>query len=459
MTPETKATPFPMKAKVAKKGKDIMPLKKLKKSSKYWTIKVRVSKRYPPRAWSSAKGSGIISSVDLIDRERSQIKATMFDETSRKWWSILEEGKVFYITSGSIRPCNPKFNTLGHPCEITLGSYSRIQKVEDDPQIPLAVFDLIPLEMLTQKDPIHVVDVQGIITDMGDCEDIMTKRQTRTQKRTVVLVDETGCDVDLTLWGDYAQKELSCNQIVRVTRCRINNYKDNIRLGSTFGSALTVVNDKSLLDWYTTAKRPFDHLSQSSKIHYLDPRHSIQDIKELKMEEGEIQMLQVRAIVEKVNVNIESPPWYKACPDCKNKLTDDEVEGYYCEKCLAPHSTYIPRYMLRVTLSDKKTRLTATMFDSHAEELVGKSAQEMDVLLQDDCTEEFSTIFSQVTGIIRLFKLKIQLSQAKEGELRFQYTILDLCEIQPSKEEQWVKIYGTKTEAEVAKASKELGYK
>jgi len=43
-----------------------------------WTIKARVTAKSDKRSWANAKGEGSLFSVDLLDAQGGQIKATMF---------------------------------------------------------------------------------------------------------------------------------------------------------------------------------------------------------------------------------------------------------------------------------------------------------------------------------------------------------------------------------------------
>jgi hypothetical protein len=54
-----------------------------------WTIKARVTAKGDKRTWSNAKGEGSLFSVDLLDAQGGQIKATMFSQ-----WHSLTVGHV-----------------------------------------------------------------------------------------------------------------------------------------------------------------------------------------------------------------------------------------------------------------------------------------------------------------------------------------------------------------------------
>jgi replication factor A1 len=59
-----------------------------------WTIKARITSKSDIRRWSNAKGEGTLFSIDLLDSDGGEIRATFFKEACDKWFPVLEEGKV-----------------------------------------------------------------------------------------------------------------------------------------------------------------------------------------------------------------------------------------------------------------------------------------------------------------------------------------------------------------------------
>lgn len=49
-----------------------------------WTIKARVTSKGDKRTWSNAKGEGSLFSIDLLDAQGGQIRATMFKDAVDK---------------------------------------------------------------------------------------------------------------------------------------------------------------------------------------------------------------------------------------------------------------------------------------------------------------------------------------------------------------------------------------
>ena len=76
-----------------------------------WTIKVRVTKKMDIRTWSNARGEGKLFCVHLID-ESGEIKATAFNEQCDKFYDMLEENKVYYISQAQLKTANKQYSSL-----------------------------------------------------------------------------------------------------------------------------------------------------------------------------------------------------------------------------------------------------------------------------------------------------------------------------------------------------------
>jgi hypothetical protein len=63
-----------------------------------WYIKARITKK----GLKVACQGGYLFKIDLIDAEGTQIEGTFYKESSEKFYPLLEEGKVYRITKGSV---------------------------------------------------------------------------------------------------------------------------------------------------------------------------------------------------------------------------------------------------------------------------------------------------------------------------------------------------------------------
>ena len=63
-----------------------------------WTIKARITNKSDIRSWSNARGTGTLFSIDLLDAQGGEIRATFFKESCEKWNPILVQDKVLLLT-------------------------------------------------------------------------------------------------------------------------------------------------------------------------------------------------------------------------------------------------------------------------------------------------------------------------------------------------------------------------
>ena len=84
-----------------------MPIKALNSFLRDWIIKARVSVKGPLR--NTSKG-GSLFNIELVDSYATQIKATFFNSAAEKFYSMLEENKVYTFSDGQIKVANKRFS-------------------------------------------------------------------------------------------------------------------------------------------------------------------------------------------------------------------------------------------------------------------------------------------------------------------------------------------------------------
>ena len=79
---------------------------------------------------------GKLFSVDLLDKDGGQIKATMFTEAADKFFPVLQLNKVFTITKGNLKIANKRWSNLPNEYELNLNTDAIVEEVaEDDSEI------------------------------------------------------------------------------------------------------------------------------------------------------------------------------------------------------------------------------------------------------------------------------------------------------------------------------------
>lgn len=112
---------------------NITPIKEINPYSNKWTIKARVTKKTDIKTWNNAKGSGTLFSIDLLDNEGTEIRATFFKEACDKFFPIVAEQGVYTFSAGKLKiVANQQFSNIKNPYELSFDMHSEIRPAAED---------------------------------------------------------------------------------------------------------------------------------------------------------------------------------------------------------------------------------------------------------------------------------------------------------------------------------------
>ena len=172
----------------------IYPIEGLSPYQNKWTIKARVTNKSDIRHWSNARGEGKLFSCTFMD-ETGEIRATGFNDAVDSFYSLLEEGKVYFVSKAKIGIAKKQFSNVNNEYEITIENQTEINIVSsihlvrhgvqaefrntrqcnDTENVPQVKFNLVPLSDLESVEPNSMIDVMGIIKDIGEISQIVGK--------------------------------------------------------------------------------------------------------------------------------------------------------------------------------------------------------------------------------------------------------------------------------------------
>ncbi|EDO08074.1 Replication factor-A C terminal domain family protein [Babesia bovis T2Bo] len=413
---------------------DYFPIKNITTYTNNWTIKARVLDKAPLRA---IKGDNHIMHVDVVDKHGDTIRVKFWGKAATKWDEVLEKGKVYLFSKGNVELSNKKFNTTPHKYEITCHQDSQIDPVDDEGDIKmqrdhklLTLRDIKSMPQVTQAP----VDLLCIANTVHPAVNITTRAGKELPKRILSIVDNTGYEMDLVLWGDHANMdgiEQMEGKAIIATKLAVKEWQGSRSCQSSQNSDVTLATQENIKDqdkltqlesWFENAKannETFKSLktqAQAAKDNYEET-----DIANLltKTKGSFILRAKLRKIHWK-NKEGSVRMWYQACPMCSKKVVmDEDTNRYKCIACSDISVEPVPRYIFSCNFMDATGKINAQITAENGEKLLGKSAKELENMDPDTLKRfcEFDATLGEykLSGYVR--------SNMYNGETRYQFTI------------------------------------
>jgi len=406
----------------------VTPMNQLTIYTQKWTVKARVSVKSEMRHFRNAKGEGQLMTVDLVDQQMTEMRATFFGSAAMKFHPVLAVGKVYTFSKGSVKPANPKFNPKAQ-YELMFDEFSEIALVAggDDAAIPAMKVSLVSIDKLHAAVVGDTVDVMGIVTAMSDSATVTIKSSGRdTTKRTITIVDESKMSIEVTVWGDKADRighELKLHAVLLAKGCRVGDY--NGRSLSTSGSSLVEADPphartSELRSWWNNegSKSSFQSCAPTSFSLSHNKRTNIQsmrseDVASLGAFGRNANSHLVKAVLVHVPLRDGSPIFYRSCPTevddgrggkrlCQKK-TELQSDMYLCAEQHA-NRTASARFILSLRLQDASGECLVRAFHDQAKAILGVDASDL------DCASDVTAAQQAVVeaALFKPFLLKIR---------------------------------------------------
>ena len=238
------------------------PIAALSCNTHDWIIKARVTKKYDRKSWSNSRGNGYLLNVDLIDQFGTQIQATMFKDAVDKFDSVLKENSVYTFTNGQIKMANQRFSSIRNDFSLVFDKNTMIKPTDDDEKIQSQAYSFTVLHQILDITGQRTLDFIGIVHFCGQVKDKSLRNGTSKAQRNLLLADESGKAIQLSIWGDFANKfELKPDEhpVVAIKRATVSDY--NGKSLNTNESSSILINPKikrtkQLLEWYKRLNDP-----------------------------------------------------------------------------------------------------------------------------------------------------------------------------------------------------------
>lgn len=378
-------------------------------------------------------------SIDLLDANNGEIRATLFKEAADKWYPILEQGQVYTISGGRLKVADRKYSKLNNDYELTLDTNTEIKASFDD-SIKQVNYNFIKIADLNNAEVNSSVDLVAIVRSAEECKSIISQKMGGKElfKRDLVLYDDSNMEVRFTLWGDKAQEEFNWNEVPILALKGVGVGDYNGRTLSMRGSSSMAINPDipealHLFTWRQNGGGESGMGSLSSaggggvdRDVAIQDRVQLSVIKENSLGLGEKpDYVTFKGVI--THIFREREPWYTACPakDCNKKVIEAFDGQWSCEKCNAQYPNCIRRYMLYASISDHTNDTGFTLFNDTAEQLLGHTADEMYEMKQNGNEAGYEKVFQDAIFNQVLVKARVK-QDMRDDEMKTKSTVMKL---------------------------------
>lgn len=441
-------------------SRGITPIANLNLYQNRWTIKARVTLKTDVRHWSNAKGDGQLFSIELLDASNMNIRATFFKEASEKFYPLLEEDKVYTLSGGRLKAANTQYNTCKSQFEITFDMNTEIHSEEDSGEISQQTYEFCPIANLENIEPGKYVDVIGVIKSVTDPSSITSKKTGKEMiKAELVVADDSGAEVNCTVWGDLANKatmQFADTPVVAIRRARVSDYGGRTLSaggGSNGGIAIRprISETERVQGWWNGGGSTGGTKSLSSaggggkgRFPIFEQRKVISTIKEEHLGQNggdKPDWISFKGSFSFIKSDKEGGAWYTACPSseepCMNRYkVNQQGDGmYFCEKCQQTFPNCMRKFIFSATVSDDSSTTWVSIFDDQARVLFGEgvTADGVYEALNQQGQDAYDAPFSQANFSDWIFTCKVKQEMVQE-DMRVKVTVVSIHPVDYAKE-------------------------
>eukprot|EP01084_Bolivina_argentea_P312425 540885_1 len=356
----------------------IQPVSSLNPYQNNWKIKVRVTKKENIRHWHNQKGDGKLFGLELLDKDGTEIRGVCFNQAADKFYSMMQENKVYLISKGTVRLAKKGFSHITNDYSITLNEDAEVVEVDNNNEIQKQRYKFITIAEIENIEPKQFVDVLGVVTDIGPLSAIMSQKNggKELKRRTIKITDKTAT-IDVTLWGQHAEhydsNELKNDPVVTLKGAKVSHFGGRSLSANQVDVTPDMPEVHQLTAWYANNRGNiangdnFKSLTTSSQgVNNNAPRRTLGEVKEMKLgenvsskfEANKADYFTVVGTITHISHSPDRRPWYEANPDensetAKNAKVEPLGDGKYrCEKNGKVYNGYVPRYILRFCCTD-----------------------------------------------------------------------------------------------------------
>ncbi|KAM3344444.1 replication protein A 70 kDa DNA-binding subunit A [Capsicum galapagoense] len=437
----------------------IIPIAALNPYQGRWAIKARVTVKGELRRYNNSRGDGKVFSFDLLDSDGGEIRVTCFNAVVDRFYDKIDAGKVYMISKGSLKPAQKNFNHLKNEWEIFLETTSTVDLCPDeDASIPRQQFSFRPISEIESAENNSIIDVIGIVTAVNPSIPILRKNGMETQKRILNLKDQSGRSVELTLWGDFCNREgqrlqelaeAAFSPVLAVKAAKVTDFTGK-SIGTISSTQLFINPDSSeaqtLREWFDQGGKDIASQSISKENMREGSKNEIRKTVSQIKDEGlgrsdKPDWVTVKATITFIKTDTFC---YTACPlmigyrQCNKKVTRSGNSIWQCDRCNQEFEECDYRYLLQAQIQDHTGLTWVTTFQESGKEILGCPAKELYRMKYEEADDaRFSEIIRNCLSTQFMFRLKIK-EEFYGDEQRVKITVVKAEKVNHSTESRYI---------------------
>lgn len=258
-------------------------------------------------------------------------------------------------------------------------------------------------------------DIIGICREAGELVHFTAKSTNRElKKRELTLVDSSLATINLTLWGEEAENfDGATKPVILLKGSQVREFGGGKTLSMRSGSIMKINPDipefHKIRGWFDNGGGENATASISARTGGAGGMSTewvtFHEAKEKNLGNGDKpDYFQCKAYIHNIR---SGNSVYKACPtpECNKKVVDQDNGQFRCEKCNSDFPNFKYRLLVNMLIGDWTSNRWVTVFTELAEQMLGKTSQEIGEALEND-KQTSETIFGSINFKSYIFKLR-----------------------------------------------------
>ena len=407
--------------------KDFVLLKTLNTFSRDIKIYVKVAKKCEVKTFFNkvTKKKSKLLSFDIIDIEGFEMQATIFDQICDKFFPIIKENEIYYITGGYVRMNDKKYTNIKSDYKIIFDQSTTITPIDKstDDFFPytkprIQTNNIVKIKELPHFEHNSIIDCLVFVIESFP-KSIKQSKIGEISFRRIIVGDDSNFKIEFTLWKKFSDIEIKKGMYLLLKYIRVNDYNglrlstvddSNIILNPSssdvkqLDSLIEFIQSKTDDKWLTFKDSELlnvdmsiaegdnsNSIGESIKTYYLnDILLTISSV----IKESPLAMIK-GTVLEVVH---STKNYYGGCPNkgCKKKLvqntTNENFNKWFCPLCKKNYETPYYYYTVSLHIKDASAEHYVDFFGDTVTKMFGIRAEEYKELITNNDIERLSAI-------------------------------------------------------------------